>query len=125
MSHDQQRVMFYSAAVFNWLACVLFTPWLGIAPHMGFSPEMSNAPFNQIAVFAIVVFGYGYWMVAGNPPAHRRIIMLGLIGKIGVIAILFGHYLLVGDVNFNLAGLALGDVVYAALFFRVLKTTPA
>jgi len=40
-----------------------------------------------------------------------------------VVAIAFGHYFFVGDVNLNLASLTLGDVIFAALFFRYLKAT--
>jgi len=78
---------------------------------------------GQIALLAIAIFGLGYWMVPSNPTAYRGIVILGLIGKIGVVAIAFGHYFCVGDVNFNLAGLTLGDMSFAALFFRYLKAT--
>jgi len=123
MTDDQQRFLFYSAAVFNWFACVLLFPAFGIADRLGLSPVMTNAPFDQVALFAIALFGYGYWMVGRNPRAHRGIVMLGLIGKIAVVSVLFGHFFLVGDVNFNLAGLAIGDVVYSALFIHVLRTS--
>ena len=123
MTTDQQRVLFYSAAVFNWVACVLMFPAFGLADRLGFTPVMTNAPFDQIALLAVALFGYGYWMVGRNPGAHRGIILLGLIGKIAFVSILFGHYLFVGDVNFNLAGLTIGDMIYSVLFLRVLRTS--
>ena len=123
MTASQRRVLFYSAAVFNWAACVMFFPMSGISAAVGFTPLMTHGPFDQIALLAIALLGYGYWMVAGNPAAHRGIIVLGIIGKLGVFAIMFGHYFLVGDVNLAQALVTLGDVIYAALFFHVLRTS--
>lgn len=123
MTTSQQRSLFYSAATFNWLACVMFFPQAGISSALGFTPLMTHGPFDQIALLAIGVFGYGYWMVAGNPAAHRGIIVLGIIGKLGVVSIMFRHYFLVGDVNLGQALVTLGDVIYAALFIHVLRTS--
>ncbi len=125
MTDRQQRAMFYSAAVFNWLACAMFLPQLGISAALGFVPLMTHSPFDQIALLAIALFGYGYWMVAGDPQAHRGIIVLGAAGKIGVVAIMFGHLLLTGDVNLRQALVTLGDVVYTILFIVALRQLPA
>ena len=125
MNLRQQRILFYSAAVFNWLACVMLFPETGIAGRLGLAPLMTHGPFDQIALFAIALLGLGYWMVARNPSAHRGIIVLGIIGKLSVVSILFGHYFLSGDVTLALASLSLGDVIYSVLFFRALGSSPA
>ncbi len=116
--------MLYSAAIFNWLACLILLPSTGIASSLGFTPLMTNGPFDHFALLAIALFGYGYWMAAGDPVAHRGIIFLGALGKAGVVAILFGHHFLVGDVNLRQAMLALGDAIYAVLFISVLRQLP-
>jgi hypothetical protein len=116
--------MLYSAAVFNWLACLILLPSTGISSALGFTPLMTNGPFDHFALLAIALFGYGYWMAAGDPVGNRGIILLGAIGKVGVVAILFGHHFLVGDVNLRLALLALGDALYAVLFIRLLRLLP-
>jgi hypothetical protein len=117
------KILFYAAAIFNWVACLVFIEPLGLAKTLNLSHAVSNDPFGQIALLAIAIFGFGYWMVVSNPAAYRGVVILGLIGKIGVVAIAFGHYFFVGDVNLNLAGLTLGDVIFAAFFFRYLKAT--
>lgn len=123
MTSKQHRIMFYSAAIFNWCACLIFFAPLGIADALDLSHSVSSGPFEQIALMAIALFGLGYWMVARDTGANRGIVVLGLIGKLGVVAILFGHYFLGGDVNFNLAGLSLGDLIYSILFFQFLRST--
>lgn len=123
MTDRQVRILFYAAAAFNWVACLLFLEPLGLAAAFNLSHSVGSDPFGQIALLAILIFGFGYWMVPGNPTGYRGVVILGLIGKIGVVAIAFSHYFFVGDVNFNLAGLTLGDVVFAALFFRYLRAT--
>ena len=124
MTAKQQRIMFYSAAIFNWCACLLFFTPLGLASalNLSHSVSVSDGPFEQIALMAIALLGLGYWMVARNPDANRGIVLLGLIGKLAVVAIFFGHYFLVGDVNFNLAGLSIGDIIYSWLFFQFLRS---
>jgi len=125
MTTDVQRLIFQSAAVFNWLACLIFLPATGIAGYLGFTPLMGNGPFEHLALMAIALFGYGYWMVSRDPVAHRGIIVLGIIGKLGVVVILFGHYFFGTSVNLRQASLALGDLAYAAIFIRLLKSLPA
>jgi len=125
MSPSQQRLLFYSAAIFNWSACLILYAPLGIASALNLSHAVHNGPFEQVAIMAVAIFGLGYWMVARNPEAHRGIVILGLIGKIAVVAILLGHYFLVGDININLAALSSGDVIYSVLFFMYLNSSKA
>lgn len=122
MTERQVKVLFSAAAIFNWTAALLFIEPLGLAAALNLSHAVSNDPFGQIALVAIFIFGCGYWMVPRDPAGYRGIVVLGLIGKIGVVAIAFSHYFF-GDVNFNLAGLTLGDLVFAAFFFRYLRAT--
>ena len=123
MTERNQKILFYSAAIFNWVACLVFIEPLGLAKILNLSHAVSSDPFGQIALLAIAIFGLGYWMVVGNPTAYRGVVTLGLVGKIGVVMIAFSHYFFVGDVNFNLAGLTIGDLVFATFFYKYLKAT--
>lgn len=122
MTDRQIKLLFSVAAVFNWTAALLFIEPLGLAAAFNLSHAVSTDPFGHIAIMVIFVFGFGYWMVPYDPAGYRGIVMLGLVGKLAVVAIAFGHYFF-GDVNFNLAGLTLGDLVFAAFFFKYLKAT--
>jgi hypothetical protein len=122
MTPYQQRRMFQSAAVFNWLACLILLPGTGIAAQLGFTPLMDSGPFEHMALMVIALFGYGYWMVSRDPVTHRGIIVLGIIGKLGVVAVMFGHYFFGPDMNLRQASLALVDLAYAVIFFRTLKS---
>lgn len=124
MTTDAQRRMFQSAAVFNWLACLILLPATGIAAYLGFTPLMGNGPFGHMALMAIALFGYGYWMVSRDPVAHRGIIVLGIIGKLGVVSVMFAHYFFGTDMNLRQALLALVDLTYAVIFIRALKSLP-
>jgi hypothetical protein len=75
-------------------------------------------------LMAIALFGYGYWMVSRDPVGHRGIIVLGVIGKLGVVAVMFGHYFFGTDMNLRQASLALVDLTYAVIFVRALKSLP-
>ncbi len=122
MTERNTKILFSIAAAFNFAACLIFFEPLGLAGALKLSHAVSNDVFGHIALLAIAIFGFGYWMVPGNPTGYRGVVILGLIGKIGVVAITFGHYFF-GDVNFNLAALTLGDVIFIVFFFRYLKAT--
>ena len=123
MTERNTKILFSIAAAFNFAACLIFFEPLGLAGALKLSHAVSNDVFGHIALLAIAIFGFGYWMVPGNPTGYRGVVILGLIGKIGVVAIAFSHYFFVGDVNINLAGLTLGDVIFVALFYRYLRAT--
>ena len=119
MSAAKTRALFYSAAVFNWLAAaILFAPF-GIAQALGLEPAPINSPYEHIALMAIVLFGIGYWWAGNDPLLNRPLIRLGMIGKLLVVALV---WLAVagGQANWRLGALASGDLVYAILFARYL-----
>ena len=75
MKQNQTRILFYSAAIFNWTGCLIFLAPLGIASALDLSHSVSDGPFDQIALMAIALLGLGYWMVAGDPVAHRGLVI--------------------------------------------------
>ena len=122
MTSTQIRALFYSAAVFNWCAAVLFFPPTGLARLLGLLPLAGNGLFDQIALLAIFGFGIGYALVAYDPPRNRGVVVLGAVLKLGVVAIIYAHYLL-GDATVRMAFLVSGDLIYAALFLQYLRTS--
>jgi hypothetical protein len=118
------KLLFRSAAVFNWLAAAaLFAP-LGIAAQLGVQPEPAGGPFEAIMVVAISVFGIGYWWVANSPLENLPIVKLGLLGKIAVVTTVY-IYAWTGAANLTLAALASGDLVYSILFGAFLLKNPS
>lgn len=117
------RTLFRTAALFNFGAAALFLPAFGLAAMLGLQPLAGNGLFEQIALLAIGTFGLGYWMVAGDPQAHRGIVQLGLLAKLGVVALAWAHVLFVGDANVRLGVLVSGDLLYALLFIQHLRST--
>ena len=122
MTERQIKILFSAAALFNFAAFFIFIEPLGLASLLNLSHAVSNDPFGQIALMAIAMFGFGYWMVPSRPTTFRGIVILGVIGKLFVVGIAFWHFFF-GDVNINMAGLTVGDLIFAALFIKYLKAT--
>lgn len=117
------RNLFRTAALFNFGAAALFLPITGIAPALGLQPLAGNDLFAQIALLAIFTFGLGYWMVSNDPQAHRGIVRLGTLAKLGVVALAWAHVLFIGDANVRMGLLVSGDLLYALLFLQHLRNT--
>ena len=123
MSPQKIRILFRTAALFNWSAVVFFLPVLGLADRLGHGAP-TGTPFEHVGLGSIGLFGLGYWMVASAPEQNRGIVQLGLLGKVLAVALVAGHYL-AGNVSLPLALVVSGDLIYAVLFARYLATTRA
>jgi hypothetical protein len=121
MSLQKIRLLFRTAALFNWAAVAFFLPALGLANRLGRGAP-SDTAFEHLGIGAIALFGLGYWMVASAPEQNRGIVQLGLLGKIVAIVLVVGHYL-AGNVSLPLALVVSGDVIFAVLFARYLAAT--
>jgi hypothetical protein len=121
MSPQKVRILFRTAALFNWSAVVFFLPVLALADRLGHGAP-SGTVFEHVGLGAIGQFGLGYWMVASAPEQNRAIVQLGLLGKVLAIALVVGHYV-AGNVSLPLALVVSGDAIFAVLFARYLATT--
>jgi hypothetical protein len=65
--------------------------------------------------YCVLIFGLGYGIVAINPSQNHGLIWLGIIGKLGVVAIL-GQRWLAGVATAWVLPAAAGDLAFAALF---------
>lgn len=119
------RTLFFSAACFNVLAGLpLLVAMRPVAELLGLQITPTSAPFIQITMALVVIFGWAYWMIARDPLRYRPYIVLGVFLKLVVVAVIYGHWL-VGNIPWPLPMLASGDILYALLFWRYLSSTSA
>lgn len=115
--------LFKSAACFNVLAGLpMLIAMRPVADLMGLEITPTSALFIQITMGLVVMFGGAYWMVSRDPVRFRPYIVLGLLLKIMVGILVFGHWL-AGSIPLQLPVLASGDIVFALLFWRYLSST--
>jgi hypothetical protein len=115
MTIKQMQLLFYSAAVFNWLAALLLFAPLGLAAVIGLEPLPIGGPYEGIMIAAIVVFGVGYFWVARSPRENISVVKLGLLGKLSVVAVIY-FYGFTGVANLHLVAMATGDLLYSVFF---------
>lgn len=125
MTPNSHRGLFLSAAWFNFLAGLPLLVALGVvAPLMGLQINPTAALFIQITAGIIVVFGWAYWMIARDPKRFRPYIVLGIVLKIVVVVVVFGHWI-AGNILWLLPALAAVDAIYAVLFWRYYRSSHA
>lgn len=123
MSNSSARTLFGSAAGFNVLAGLPFLVAMQpVAALMGLQVTPTSALFIQITMALVVMFGWAYWMISRDPVRYRPYIVLGILLKILVVAVIYGHWL-AGNIPWPLPVLASGDIVFALLFWRYLSST--
>ncbi len=124
MKPSAYRVLFISAAWFNFLAGVpMLIATVPVAGLMGLPLNTTAMLFMQITAGIVVAFGVAYWMIARDPVRYRPYIPLGLILKL-FLATLFWGYWLAGQIPVFLPALAAGDYVFAWFFWRYLRAHP-
>jgi len=121
MNTTTVRLLFRSAAIFNWSAVLLFVPALGLAQRFGIAPAPTGTMFELIALVAIFTFGFGYWHVAGAPEKYEGLIRVGMAAKLLVVALAYANFF-GGSINLAMAAAASGDLIYGLLFWHYLRT---
>jgi hypothetical protein len=117
------RPLFICAASFNWLVgAAMLLAYGALAPVLGFPARPSV--WIHIVALIVLVFGYAYWRIAGDPARFRDYVILGIVGKLAFVVAIYAHYV-AGDAPAALAVLVTTDLVFAALFAWYLKTHPA
>lgn len=85
---DQERDLlkykrwFFAAAVYNvvWGVAVILDP---VTPFRLFGAEAPNYPsLFQCIGMMVMVFAYGYWLIAKDPIRYAPYVWIGLMGKI-------------------------------------------
>jgi hypothetical protein len=121
MTNQHSKILFLSAAVFNWavgLALAFQAPLLFELFRV--TPAPTEPLFLQLFSWLVVVFGIGYFWVSRDPVTNVPIIKLGLIGKISVVLAALACVLM-GAVSWQMMILASADLLYAILFWRALS----
>lgn len=120
---NKPNLMFASGALFNLLAGlpILLAP-AAIAALMGVTANPATHMLMRMVALAIIGFGWAYWLIAREPQRLRPIILLGAALKIGFVTLAFGYWLN-GTIGPFLPALAMGDVLYTALFIAYYRRT--
>lgn len=118
------RAVFLSGAIFN-LAVgggLLFLFSL-MQPHLGIAPVPPNLMFlvDIVGIF-VCAFGIAYWLLSIDFDRYRMFAVFGACCKVLVFLVIAGHFIL-GRVGWQLLGLGIVDLVYAVLFWIVLRQT--
>ena len=121
MTSKSMRVMFTTAAWFNWLAggAVAVNAEL-LFGLFRITPLPTEPLFLQLFAWLVIVFGIGYFWASRDPVANVPIIKLGLIGKLSVVLVSL-TCVLTGSVSWQMMLLASADLLYVILFWRALK----
>ena len=122
MKAKSMRIMFTTAAWFNWLAGLA----VAVNAELLFglfriTPLPTEPLFLQLFAWLVIVFGIGYFWVSRDPVANVPIIKLGMIGKLSVVLVSLAC-ILTGSVSWQMMLLVSVDLLYAILFWRVLQT---
>ena len=118
------RALFLSGAIFNlavgggllFLFSVL-QPFLGIA-HV--PPDLTF--LVDIVGLFVCAFGIAYWLVSVDFPRYRLFAVFGAACKVMVFLVIAAHFVL-GRVGWQLFGLGIVDLIYAVLFWMVIRRT--
>lgn len=117
------KPLFTVAAIFNVAVglCILLG-YGALAPWFGFPPRPDV--WIHIVACAVLVFGYVYWRIALDPVRFREYVMLGIVGKLTFVVVIYGHFM-AGDATAALAVLVTGDLLFAVLFGAYLRRSSA
>lgn len=116
------RWLMGTAALFNWsvvLGFLFLNTQLGLLLHLD-SSSGSNLAMRDLALALVATFGIAYFFAAINPVRGRPYIVLGAVGKAFAALTIFIHWLL-GNIDWQLPALLLGDVLYSLLFIHFLR----
>jgi hypothetical protein len=116
------KTLFLTAAIFNWaVGLVLAFKAELLFELFRVTPAPTEPLFLQLFSWLVIVFGIGYFWASKDLAANVSIVKLGLLGKLSVVLVVLAC-ILTGAVSWQMMLLASVDLVYAALFWRTLKS---
>jgi len=110
--------MFYVAAIFNWLAAATVIAKIVVPGLIPLDTPFNSFGGQTFALFA-ALFGYGYFLVARDPPRNEGIVELGIIGKLLTFGLFLVHAI-AGTIPYALVIPTIGDAIFALLFLEFL-----
>ena len=122
MTDATLRLSLWLAFPFNVAAAVVFAfPSSTIGRQLGLPEHVSPLYASLVALF-VALFGLTYAWLAKQPSIDRPLLALGSIGKSGAFLIALGLWI-AKLVPGLLVLVAVGDLVFAGLWFRWLHTS--
>ena len=88
---------------------------------LGVLPAPTEPLFVQLFAWLVIVFGVGYFWVSRDASGNVPIIKLGLLGKASVVLVCLAATVM-STVSWQVLILAAGDLLYAILFWRALRS---
>ena len=121
MTDKSMRIMFATAAWFNWLAGLA----VAVNAELLFglfriTPLPTEPLFLQLFAWLVIVFGIGYFWASRDPVANVPVIKLGMIGKLSVVLVSLAC-VLTGSISWQIMLMMSIDLLYAIMFWRALK----
>ena len=118
------RLLFFTAALFNWLIALAFLlAYQRVFVLLGLSPIPEHPVYLHLFAALVAVFGLGYYLASVNFTANRNLVVLGIVGKFFVFLIAL-FYFINQAISWQLTLLALVDLLYCGLFIVALKKSP-
>jgi hypothetical protein len=115
MSDGAWRVVFLTAAIFNWIVGVTqMFDTTGFAAAMGLQVVAYHAFYSPLVGWFIVLFGMFYFAVSRDL-SNRTMVLIGTIGKLGVVAFVL-YAAAQGIAPMGMVGLVAVDAIYTVLF---------
>ncbi|MFO1394567.1 MAG: hypothetical protein U1F09_12455 [Steroidobacteraceae bacterium] len=121
MSDRPGTMLFRAGAVFNALVGVpMLIAWPVAAGLLGIATPRSV--FTDLVGAMVALFGWVYWRIAEDPVGCRSYVLLGIVGKLTFVVVIYANFAL-GRAPAGLAALVTADLVFAVLFARWLRRT--
>ena len=121
MTDRPGTLLFRIGAAFNVLVGLpMFIAWPTAAALLGVTTPRSV--FSDLVGALVAMYGWIYWRIAEDPVGCRSYVLLGIVGKLAFVAVIYANWAL-GRAPAALAALVTVDLVFAILFARWLRRT--
>ena len=121
MTDRPGTLLFRIGAAFNVLVGLpMLVAWPTAAALLGVTTPRSV--YTDLDGAIVAMFGWVYWRIAEDPVGCRSYVLLGIVGKLTFVAVIYANWAL-GRAPAALAALVTADLVFAILFARWLRRT--
>jgi hypothetical protein len=121
INSTMMRKILWVGVAFNAIAALMLAFPNSLGALVGL-PPVGSIFYPWLLAFFVALFGATYAWLAVQPTLHRPLVMLAAIGKTGVFVVALAC-LLRGDIAFRAFSVAIGDLVFAGIFFLWLRST--
>ena len=121
MTDRPGTLLFRIGAAFNVLVGLpMLVAWPTAVALLGVTTPRSV--YTDLVGAIVAMFGWVYWRIAEDPVGCRSYVLLGIVGKLTFVAVIYANWAL-GRAPAALAVLVTADLVFAILFARWLRRT--